>query len=242
MQLAFAGYAQNTGYMGKHFIVSMDASFSPAYTQPNFYGHSIVDNGDYFAFNCFLNPTIEAIVWKKGSLGVGYNYFSSYYNAEIYLSDDVFSTLNYNFLYQVKSHGFTLYYKQYLGDNIAPLGHYFKLSFEGLFFNYQFKDLLSQQIIDLGYASDSRFSSIPSNSHVFGVKVEYGYDFLFFNYLKISSGLSVGTTFGGYKETFLSDYLDFVSDSGNEPLEYAKTRILGAYWVGMKVGIGILAF
>jgi len=240
MLLAFAGYTQNTGYMGKHFIISMDASFSPAYSRPNFYEHSVVDNADYFAFNCFLNPTIEAIVWKKGSVGLGYNHFSSYYNAEIYLTDDVFSTLDYNFLYHLKSHGFTLFYKQYVGDNIAPLGHYFKFYVDGLFFNYQFTDELSQEIIDLGYDTDSRFSRTPHNGNLFGVKVEYGYDFLFWDCLKISSGLSIGTTFGGYKETFFSDFSDVFSSNRTEPLEYAKTRILGAYWIGMKLGIGLL--
>lgn len=242
----FTGYSQNTGYMGKHFFVNMEGMFSPAFTRPNSYGHSLTDNLDYFAFNYFLNPTIEAIVWKKGTVGVGYNYFTSDYYADLGIVFADGFTYGFSYKYKLKSHGFSVFYKQYLGDNTAPLGHYFKFTFDAMFLQCNFHDQLDQEVIDEGYINDIRFSTIPQKGNLFGMKIEYGYDFLFFNCLKVSSGLSVGTTFGGYSTTDLDDF--FVTDLGfnegsseSEPLAYAKTRILGAYWIGMKIGVGILS-
>jgi len=74
---------------------------------------------------------------------------------------------------------------------------------------------------------------------LFGFKVEYGYDFLLFDRLKLSTGISLGTTFGGYK-TKMSDLLDSFDIDGIEHIEYGKSRLLNAYWFGIKVGIGLL--
>ena len=77
---------------------------------------------------------------------------------------------------------------------------------------------------------------------LFGFKVEYGYDFLLFDRLKLSTGISLGTTFGGYKAK-LNDWLDSYGNDDIESIEsveYGKTRLLNAYWFGLKIGIGIL--
>ncbi len=242
-------FSQNTGYMGKHFFLNAEANFSPAYVYPNSYGVSLSNSLDYSAFNFILSPSVEAIVWKKGTVGVGYNFFTSYYNAEYFiLIDDEEDVGNIIYLdkymlfepsYRIKSHGCHFFYKQYLGDTYAPLGHYFKFTFDAFFNKHIFNDVLPDTLKVLGYDKDQRFSAIPQKSMLFGFKVEYGYDFLLFDRLKLSTGISLGTTFGGYK-TKMSDLLDSFDIDGIEHIEYGKSRLLNAYWFGIKVGIGLL--
>lgn len=81
------------------------------------------------------------------------------------------------------------------------------------------------------------------NSMLFGAKAEFGYDYLFFNRLRLSFGISFGSTFGGYKaiKGFFDDFshLDASTTSVNN---FVHNRILNAYWFGLKVGVGFLAF
>ena len=245
-------FTQNTGYMGKHFFLNAEANFSPAYFNPNSYGKSLSGNLDYSAFNFILSPSVEAIVWKKGTVGVGYNFFTSYYIADyqILIDDEpdegniinFYKYLFYEPVYRIKSHGCHVFYKQYVGDTYAPLGHYLKFTFDAFFNKHVFNDVLPDTLITLGYADDQRFSQTPQKSMLFGFKVEYGYDFLLFNRLKLSTGISLGTTFGGYKAK-LNDWLDSYGNDdieGIESVEYGKSRLLNAYWFGLKIGIGIL--
>jgi hypothetical protein len=245
-------YTQNTGYMGKHFLLNAEANFSPAYFNSNSYGKSLVHNLDYSAFNFILSPSVEAIVWKKGTVGAGYNFFTSYYRAnyQILLDDEadignviyLNKYMFYDPTYRIKSHGCHLFYKQYIGDTYAPLGHYLKFTVDVFFNKHVFNDVLPDTLIALGYANDSRFLKTPQKSMLFGFKVEYGYDFLLFNRLKLLTGISLGTTFGGYKAK-LNDWLDSYGNDdieGIESVEYGKSRLLNAYWFGLKVGIGIL--
>lgn len=233
-------YSQNTGYMGKHFLINAEANFSPAIIKPNSYGKSIVQDLDYFAFNFILTPSIEAIVWKKGTVGLGYNFFTSHYKVNYWLSNDYSFLGDYNLSYHMKTHGFHLFYKQYVGDTYAPLGHYFKCTFDVFFNQCVFNDILPDNLV-ADYKNDPRFSNIPKKAMLSGMKIEYGYDFLFFNRLKLSTGISLGTTFGGYKASLREIRFSTPPDiNGVEPIEYGKTRLLNAYWLGLKVGIGLL--
>jgi hypothetical protein len=239
-------FAQNTGYMGRHFIINAEASFSPAFVKPTFNKKTINDRFDYFAFNFFFTPSIEAIVWKKGTVGIGYNFFTSYYETEyetnqiiISLEEDPF--FKSYFLYQIKSNGCHLFYKQYLGKTYAPLGHYLKFTVDMFYNQYLFKDNLTDSMISLGYDEDIRFSQIPQKDILFGLKLEYGYDFLFFDRLKFSTGFSLGTTLGGYEACLRDDRFNKPPDiEGYEQIAYGKTRLLNAYWFGIRIGIGLL--
>ena len=240
-------YTQNTGYMGKHFFINAEANFSPAYINPNSYGKSLSGNLDYFAFNFILSPSVEAIVWKKGSVGAGYNFFTSDYTVDYdnipiyfgYNEDGIYLEPTKTFSYRIKSHGCHVFYKQYVGDTYAPLGHYFKFTVDAFFNQYIFNDVLPDTLVALGYTNDHRFSKTPEKSILFGFKAEYGYDFLLFNRLKLSTGISLGTTFGGYKVS-MDNFFETYDFNDNESIEYGKSRLLGAYWFGIKIGIGLL--
>jgi hypothetical protein len=111
--------------------------------------------------------------------------------------------LFYEPVYRIKSHGCHVFYKQYVGDTYAPLGHYLKFTFDAFFNKHVFNDVLPDTLITLGYADDQRFSQTPQKSMRFGFKVEYGYVFLLFNRLKLSTGSSLGTTFADIKQNLM---------------------------------------
>jgi hypothetical protein len=217
--------AQNGSFMGKRIIFNMGASFSPAWRNPNF-----MDNSEHhykwYSFNYTLSPNIEIIAWKLGTVGVGYHFFKTKYEYEYFVADE--DPFNESFLWgnwktqldDLTSHGFAVYYKQYFTSRArAPMGAFVKFQLDGFFFKYP--DNPESQTMDTG--------------NLFAFKFEFGRDFLFFNRLRFSTGLSLGVPFGGYKGLFNVFNTESIEES-------AKTRILGHYWLGFTVNIGILAF
>lgn len=214
---------QNTGFMGKRFFLNAEASFSPAWINPT--SLTIKTLPEYLRFNYFISPNIEAIVWKKGSVGVGYNFINTDYKSEYIYID---------YSGHIKGHGFNIFYKQYVSK--APLGHYFKLEFDAFFFNFEPR---LEKIIN----PDVEIDKLSGKSSIYGLKIEYGYDYLFFNRLRVSAGMSLGTTLGGYNAHSLGSISpnNYIPDE-DMPEEKAKTRILMAYFFQLKVGVGLLIF
>ena len=240
-------------FMGNHFIFNMEGFFSPAWLNPNpvSSGWDMSDGMKrYLGLNYILSPSVEMIVWKKGTVGVGYNYYNSpfkgtdsrlrkgyqYYGNTEWREAELYG--------DIIAHGFNAYYKQYLGDRFAPLGHYFKFQFDGFFYHYK----MNHEGIQMGILTTTQepFEEIvENNGAIFGMKVEYGYDWVLLDRLKLSLGASLGTTFGGYKVMF--EKMKNKASYYNEPLDlhydnYARSRILGAYCFGLKLGIGFIPF
>ena len=228
--------AQNTGYMGKRVIFNMGTSFSPAWVNPS----SLNEDPKklvWHAFNYTLLPNIEVIAWRLGTVGANYHFFKTKYfyhylvkttDDNNYYSDTYANRIQ---LEDLTSHGVGLFYKQYFGSRSrAPMGTFIKFQLDGFFFKHP-----------ISYTDQTM-----KNSSLFGCKIEFGHDFLFFNRLRFSTGISLGSTFGGYK-TLLEDKNSsenwFILFDDVEPIEsYAKNRILGHYWLGFTVNIGFLAF
>ena len=242
-------FPQNPGYMGRHVMLNMEMYVSPSWKNPNSVSEAMIAKGmssktaKYFGLNYFLSPNLEVIVWRKGTVGAGYNYYKSPFS--LYPSSSG-SLLSYNYEVSEKpmmtAHGFNVFYKQYLGSTVAPMGQYLKFTFDGYFYNYSVPDLYMQNYIqdnDSYYSWDGT-SSVSSESstgkhQLFGFKLEYGYDYFVLNCLKLSMGVSLGTTFGGYKAIGHNKYNLAVTD-------YADNRLLNAYWFGVKLGLGFLTF
>lgn len=222
---------QNTGFMGKRFFLNAEASFSPAWANPTAPEMDVLPK--YFHFNYFISPNIEAIVWNKGSVGVGYNFINTDFDSEYYETAEFVGRNSIGYL---KGHGFNIFYKQYVGETKAPLGHYFKLELDAFYFNFEPR---LETILD----PNANINELSGNSSLYGLKIEYGYDYLFFDRLRVSAGMSLGSTLGGYK-AYSFDSIFF----GNKinlyhPIEdYAKTRIMSAYFFQLKVGVGLLIF
>ena len=217
--------AQNTGYMGKRVIVNMGAEFSPAWMRPISYNPKF--QYEWYSFNYILSPGIEIITHKTGTAGIVYHYLSTKYNTP---SEESFFSYE-NIVEDLTSHGFGVFYKQYMrfADGRAPVGPYISLQFDGFFFKCP-------------SSYDDRTTT--TTDKLFAMKIEIVNDFLLFNRLRLSTGFSFGLPFGGFSGLHYDNELfEIISDNANLPInQYARSRILGAYWLGFTVGIGFLAF
>lgn len=228
--------AQGYNYMGKHILFNANVTVSPSWLNPNPMTPHLANLSThaqrYLGINYWVAPSVEAIVWEKGSVGAGYNFYKSPFKGTLAVLvnspyDNYYSYYNYyDFTGMITAHGFNVFYKQYVGHTVAPLGQYFKFNFDGFFYNYS-------EIVP---------SIAPEGKDMlFGFKVEYGYDFLVLDRLRFSIGASIGTTFNNFSlafkqmvgENYSPDYT--ISD-------YANSRMWMAYWFGIKLGVGFLAF
>ncbi len=287
-------FGQYYGLLGKRVIFNIEGTTSPAYVNPNFICQELDARGKdklgLLSLNFFATPSIEIPLWEQGTIGVGYNFFTSPfegYQDNLYYRDNPTEPNVYSYTRSfdghVTAHGFNLYYKQYLGNSKAPVGHYLKINLDCFFPKYVMdgtytyakdgegnllRDSLTGKLIKQihGAIPDYLTDSIPPNQHLLyywpdgefdpenpyalssvrskrsvllGLKVEYGYDFWPTNFMKLSLGVSLGSTFGGYKGIIKDN--DF-SGGSRTFQNYAHARILGAYWIQFKLGIGFMPF
>ena len=120
---------------------------------------------------------------------------------------------------------------------MAPMGQYLKFTFDAFFYKYAIPNQGILFDYYSYYGEENELANQPQNgkSKLFAFKAEYGYDFFVLNCLKLSMGVSLGTTFGGYKAINREKYDHTVID-------YADNRLLNAYWFGIKLGVGFLTF
>ncbi len=240
-------------FLGNHVILNMEGYISPAWLNPNpvSSGWDISKGAQrYLGLNYFLTPNIELMVWKKGTVGVGYNYYNSPFkgsDCRLRIGHQYYGYTDWGEaeLYgNIIAHGFNAYYKQYVGNRFAPLGHYFKFIFDGFFYHYKM-DTEGIQIGIIEGTQEPYEEIIENKGNIFGLKIEYGYDFILLNRLKLTLGASLGTTFGGYKVPFArikDSSAIYYEESTLRYDNYARTRILGAYCFGLKLGIGFIPF
>lgn len=165
----------------------------------------ISNEGKYWHFNYNFSPGFEIIAGQKITVGPYFNFFTTAFRSKDY--------------YDLTAMGAGAFFKIYLGKNaVAPLGRYFRVQFDWFSFNYKLQDV------------ENALPSERENS--FGVKLEYGRDFVLCQRLKLNYGFFLGATMSGYK------FFDFHYDV----VENAKTRVLENYCIGLKLGIGFVAF
>lgn len=227
--------AQGYNYMGKHILFNANVTVSPSWINPNpMTPHLTTLSAKaqrYLGINYWVTPSIEAIVWEKGSVGAGYNFYKSPFKGKLAVPiinpyNDYYYYDYRDFTGMITAHGVNVFYKQYVGHTFAPLGHYFKFNFDGLFYNYS-------EIVP---------SVAPEGKDMlFGFKVEYGYDFLVLDRLRLSVGASIGTTFNDFSLAF-KQMTDDNYSTDYTISDYANSRMWMAYWFGIKLGVGFLAF
>ena len=249
--LGAAGFAQGPGYMGKHFIINADCRLSPSWIHPNPLSNALAERFPddpyaqrYLGLNYIVNPSVEMIVSENSTVGIGYNFYKSPFNGRVWRDYEIQDEDGYSMQYYswapefagtVTAHGFNAFYKIYPFDSYAPFGYYLKFAMDGFFYHFDLDQQLPGDL--LTYYPEME----KDHGALFGARVEMGRDYLFFNCLRLSLGVSLGATFGGFKATAVFDpypdnYDKLVPDS------YARNRILSAYWFGLKVGLGVLAF
>ena len=256
------------GYMGKRFLINADAWVSPCWFVPNSNG-----NKGMLKFNYFLEPGIEFVISKKMSIGATYlNTRESKFPVGIYADGYVeFPSKQYvinrqfyidgkNYNNTFKTHGIGLYYKYYFSrKSFAPIGYFVKAELNYFFYNYKVNKIDLNKYIPEDEVPDEHkdFSIVlydgeSGKGSVGGIKLEIGRDFLFFNRLRLSTGIGFGVTFGGYKASpfigknkyvyTFNEEDDYSKQNIVKPTEFINGQILGTYWFGLRVGVGFLAF
>jgi hypothetical protein len=249
-----SAFSQRAGYMGKRFVINADLNASTAWSRPNAYGHT-----GYFSFNYILSPSIEFIATRRFALGATYLYTPGMFEFRaandqhdyingVYHPYDAATADN-----KFTSHGVGIYSKFYIGDGTAPIGPYIKTELDWFFYNYTINSMSGiPNFANANYVIDK-----TGKGNLGGFKVEFGRDFLFFNRLRVTTALSVGIPFGGYRtlsigwnEKFkIIPYLKAgerraVGSTYNDATEqdFVNTQIFCQYLICLKIGIGLLAF
>lgn len=164
---------------------------------------------DFMSADFTISPNLECIVYNKGIVGLAFNYLSTRYQ--------------YGANLPVNFYGAGLFYKQYLSKSDdyyqAPFGVYALLRFD--YFKY--------------YAINP--NALEYSNTIFGARAEIGVDYLLWNRVRLSWGLSFGLTNKGVISDF--DIWSSYTDSFETAVE---DRFAKNYFYQNKIGIGILLF
>lgn len=216
--LSFSGNTQTTGYLGKRVLFNLDGTILSAKSYLLFPNRVIGFNGesDFFSFNFIFSPNFEFVVGDKWSVGATFHTCKTYFDGNnsrevIYDISDVslpFIGLHVN--------GVGVFLKKYLfNQSHAPYGAYMKLQLDWL--------NLSFDAFQYGKYSTSAY----------GFKAEFGYDYLFFDKLRVSWGFTVGTT---------DDFINIFNTQRGTLIDLANQKVRGLYSISNKISIGFLAF
>jgi hypothetical protein len=205
--------SQTAGYLGKRFVVNLDADFSMGYPISYDYNMGFTGNNGYLSFNCILSPHIEYTLTQKVAVGAMYHFFGTKFNGN-YCKETIYDNITLPDYIKLYGNGAGLYFKFYMyHDNHAPFGLYTKFQFD--WYHYQF----------------DAYSFGPRSGNVFGGRVELGYDYLFFERLRLSWGVSVGLT---------DDILTILNSERRDFNGEAERKIRSMYAFSNKLTIGFL--
>ncbi|MDR1758407.1 MAG: hypothetical protein LBR51_05575 [Bacteroidales bacterium] len=228
----------NGSFTGKRVLFNLSATFSPAWFNPNFFNNS-KHWEKYYAFNYMLTPSMEVIAWRYGTIGTHYHWFETKCNYFVNLLE-WWNT--YSEVAPMTVHGVGCFYKQYFGENSrAPLGWYAKIQGDILFAraNIWQPDIIEQETYSGTYFtySETEGQTVDVQKIVGSLAFEIGYDFLFFDRLRINTAFFAGLPLCKWK---LSEH-----EGSSQSLTYEESvarRLIMHYALGMKMSIGFLAF
>ncbi len=213
-------FAQS-GYMGKHVIIQLDASIKPYSFWLNYFDdHKMADafiNAPYFT----LRPKIEYILWNRGTLAINYSYKSGGADFNTHKQPSITSSFNVNSI--------GIVYKQYYRKR-APMGGYVEFQYTNNIVTSEFKN------VDPGLLDIYNYKE-TTTCYDAGLRIQFGYDYLFWKTMRVSWGISFGLDFLPVKYAISSDF-----PTEEEPNAWASIHVLRDTWFGINIGIGILAF
>lgn len=201
--------AQKVGYQGKRFLINFDTKIDLEFKELDMFELDLIPQ-----FYFLYSPNIEYIVLKNATVGLAGNYFK----------DNLFSiTFNEQFYNNLPFTvmGAGIFYKQYLNRKTdfyqAPFGLYFNFRFDYLKYTLQ-------------------FPSFTYEDFVLGGRVEFGVDYLVWDRLRLSWGISVGLSSGLIEKYF------YIAENQTEITSRLNTEVSKRYGFQHKFGIGILLF
>jgi len=170
----FQTKAQNSGYMGKHIIISSEGTFSGSY---------------FFMKKTWLKygGTIEFVVGKRNSLGFGFlhnktkfPYSSAQYDNYKYYENNS----------ELISNTFAVDYYKYFDGNIAPLGDFVRIR---VFYMLNHSDDFYDNRVFVGQSkSSSQYVSTIDEYNNFGASFFFGRKRIYNNFLSVAFGFKLG--------------------------------------------------
>ena len=234
----------NISFLGKRVSLNFSGTVSPALANPSIFTDETNKTKAYF-FNFDICPNVEAIVWKEGSVGAVYHWYKTKYTFHnwIYLYTDPLTGMSYhaniNETSEIKVQGFGIYYKQYLpaiffgdmssehapiGEVRAPIGTYMRFQYD----NYSY---LSKM--------ENKYINATLKGNINAAKIEIGRDYVFFDKIRFSTGMSVGAMFCKIsREEFGIE--NFTNEEKMK--RYINNRLFFQYLVGASVSVGFFVF
>jgi hypothetical protein len=164
----------------------------------------------FFSLDASISPGIEFIVFNSGTIGVNYSLVKTQFESSYWSQN-----------YPLEITGYSFFYKQYFRTKDeyyqAPFGPYGLVRFDYMF-------LKTPGF--MGFVDDE----------MWGVKLEFGYDYLVWDRVRLSWGISFGLTNKMYKSDFFDDYYNVTNDTK------ITNRAFVNYVYNNKLAIGILLF
>ncbi len=171
---------------------------------------------NYYGSNYFLSldasisPGIEFVVFNSGTIGVNYSLVKTQFESNYWSRNYPLEITSYSFFYKQYFRTKDEYYQ-------APFGPYGLVRFDYMF-------LKTPGF--MGFVDDE----------MWGVKLEFGYDYLVWDRVRLSWGISVGLTNKMYKSEFFDDFYNLTNDTK------ITNRTFVNYVYNNKLAISILLF
>jgi len=170
--------ASNPGYMGKHFLISAEGSFSGSFLKMDEY---------WFKYG----GAAEFVLGKRFSLGVSYMH-SSVETFYFPMSDDCYSYPSFTF----NTNAYNMDFYFYTSQSIAPLGSFFRL--QATYMRNYTNDFYQHGVLAYDKDPYSCPTYAPSadslKSYNIRVSLFYGRKRIFYNSLVVSYGVQFGVT------------------------------------------------
>ena len=200
--------AQKVGYKGKRFLVNFDTKIGLEFKDNDIF--------EFFLnpmFNFSYSPGVEYIISKNRSIGLTVNYFRD--DFDITYSEENFFDLPFN------CYGVGIFYKKYLNFQNS----YYQAPF-GIYMNIKF-DYMKYYLELPAYVNDH---------FVYGGRFEMGVDYLVFDRIRLSWGVSLGLS-----SALIENYFDDINALPSLTVKL-NNEFSARYGFQHKFGIGILLF
>lgn len=202
-------YAQKVGYQGKRFLFNFDTKIDLEFEELDMFELNLLPK---FLFS--FSPNIEYIILKNSSIGLAANYFSDNLSVN-YLNQD-YSNLPFTVV------GGGIFFKHYLNKR----DDFYQAPF-GVYLNFRF-DYLKYYL---------EFPTFVYDNFVLGTRVELGVDYLIFDRVRLSWGISLGLS-----SSFLNEYYPLFDIYDSDIARTLNSETSRRYGLQHKFGIGILLF
>ncbi len=216
---AFQVNAQSPGYMGKHIILSAEGTFS---------GSIFLMKKTWIKYG----GTVEFVIGKSASLGIGYLYNSTKFPYETF--DYGCYTYSKNNA-QLISHTIGLDYYKYFDGSIAPLGDFFRL--RAFYMFNKSEDFFENRTFNGNTQNCNPYETKINSYDNFGASIFFGRRRIFYNFLSVAYGFKLGLV---VKNPIFNGGIDIYTSSANIMQEYGVYDNFFSTLISLDVNIGFV--